>query len=162
MAKLVARWPVDLLQPKRDLEGSRHRRTGRTGDEDRAIKAQESPDGRFLFYKTLTLSRPSPGRAAIWRMPVQGGDPVRIFDFPDPRGEWVVSDRGLYFLNIVPSQHPTFELFDFTTRRTTRLFRLSAPYDNGSGFTVSPDGTWLLYPQRDFTKYEIMLMDVDR
>jgi hypothetical protein len=73
-----------------------------------------------------------------------------------------VTDRGLFFLNAEPSRRPTFELLDFGTRGTTQLFTLPGPYDIGSGFAVSPDGTWLIYPQRDFVKSEIMLMDVDR
>jgi Tol biopolymer transport system component/predicted Ser/Thr protein kinase len=124
---------------------------------NRAVKARESRDGRFLFY--------AHGTRAIWRMPVAGGDSMRIFEFADHvdwGGEWVVTDHGLYFLNVGPSRRPTIELFDFSTGRTTPLITLPAPYDIGSSFAVSPDGTWLIYPQRDFVKSEIMMIDVDR
>ena len=126
---------------------------------NQALKARESPDGRFVLY--------ADGSHGIWRMPITGGDPVQLFDFPDPDhvhwgGEWVVADRGLFFLHMGPSRRPTLEWFDFSTRRTTQLFTLPGPYDSGSGFAVSPDGTWLVYPQRDFIKSEIMMMDVDR
>jgi Tol biopolymer transport system component len=123
---------------------------------NRALKARESPDGRFLFYAD---------GGAIWRMPVAGGDPSKIFQFPDHvdwGGEWVVADRGLFFLKTGGPPRPTLEWFDFGTRRTTQLLTVPGTYDVGSGFAVSPDATWLLFPQRDFVKSEIMLMDLDR
>ncbi len=123
----------------------------------RALKGQESSDGRFLYF--------ADSNRGIWKMPVAGGEPVRIFEFPDHvdwGGQWMVADRVLVYLKAGASPRPTLEMFDFGTRRTTQLFALPGPYDVGSGFAVSPDGTWLLYPQRDFVKSEIMLMDVDR
>jgi dipeptidyl aminopeptidase/acylaminoacyl peptidase len=125
-----------------------------------ALKARESPDGRFLVYA-------DEARGMISRIPVAGGEPVRVFDFPDPDhvhwgGEWVVADSGLYFLKTGPGRPSSLEFFDFATNRTTTLFTPPGPYDVGSGFAVSPDGTWLLYPQRDFIKSEIMMMEVNR
>ena len=124
---------------------------------DGALKGWESRDGQFVLY--------SGGTRGIWRMPIGGGPPVRVFDFPHLThwgGEWVPADRGLIFLNVDPSGPTTFELFDFSTGRIRRIFTLPGPYDTGSGFAVSRDGTWLLYPQRDLVRSEIMLMDVDR
>ena len=72
------------------------------------------------------------------------------------------TDRGIFFLNVGASRQATFELFDFTTRRISTVLTLPGLYDIGSGFTVSRDGTWLVYPQRDVARSEILLMDVDR
>ncbi len=52
--------------------------------------------------------------------------------------------------------------FDFSTRRISAVLTLPGLYDSGSGFTISRDGTWLVYPQRDVARSEIMLMAVDR
>jgi dipeptidyl aminopeptidase/acylaminoacyl peptidase len=124
---------------------------------DLALKPRASRDGQFLFY--------ADGPRAVWRLPLAGGEPVLIFEFPqrtDWGGDWIVADGGLFFLNRNPSRQRTLEWFDFRTRRTTQLFALPGAYDAGSGFAVSPDGAWLLFPQRDFVKSEIMMMDVDR
>ena len=72
------------------------------------------------------------------------------------------TDRGIFFLNIGASRQATFDLFDFTTRRISTVLTLPGLYDDGSGFTVSRDGAWLMYTQRDVARSEIMQMDVDR
>jgi Tol biopolymer transport system component len=122
-----------------------------------ALKAWESRDGRFVLYSDETRG--------IWSMPVAGGASERLLDFPHSPtwgGEWVPADRGIFFLNVGGSRPATFELFDFSTRRVTPVLTVSGLYDGGSGFAISRDGTWLVYPQRDVARSEIMLIDLDR
>ena len=122
-----------------------------------ALKAWESRDGRFVLYSDESRS--------IWRMPVGGGPSERVLDFlqqPNWGGEWVPTDGGIFFLNIGGSRQTTVELFEFATGRTRTVHTLPGLYDGGSGFTISRDGAWLVYPQRDLARTEIMLLGMDR
>ena len=121
------------------------------------LKAWESRDGQFVFYSDRTYG--------IWRMPVAGGPSERLLDFPHSPtwgGEWVPTERGIFFVNVGGSPQATFDLFDFATRRSSTVLTLPGLYDDGSGFTVSRDGAWLMYTQRDVARSEIMQMNVDR
>lgn len=122
-----------------------------------ALKAWESRDGRFVLYADDTRG--------IWRMPVAGGVPERLFALPAPGdwgGEWAPADGGVFFLNAGNARGSLIERFDFRTRRITTVFTLPGLYDTGSGFSISRDGTTLVYPQRDVARSEIMLMHLDR
>ena len=121
------------------------------------LKVWESRDGKSVLYSDETRG--------IWRIQSAGARPERLLDFPHRPswgGEWMPTDRGIVFLNMGASPQATLELFDFSTRRIARVITLSGLYDGGSGFAMSPDGTWFIYPQRDVARSEIMLMDVGR
>jgi Tol biopolymer transport system component/DNA-binding winged helix-turn-helix (wHTH) protein len=121
---------------------------------DRGLKAWESSDGRFLYY--------SNGTPAIWRKPVKGGDSTLILRFPSETawgGEWVLSDAGIYWLNIQASPRPAIEFFSFATARVTRAVTPPGNYAYGSGFSVSRDGRWLVFAQRDYEGSDLMMID---
>ena len=121
---------------------------------DRGLKARESSDGRFLYY--------SNGTPAIWRKPVEGGDSTLVLRFPSETawgGEWVLSDAGIYWLNIQASPRPAIEFFSFATARVTRAVTPPGNYAYGSGFSVSRDGQWLVFAQRDYEGSDLMMID---
>lgn len=116
-------------------------------------EAVESGDGKYVYYnKGLGI----PG---IWRIPVAGGEEVRVLD-EALQGFWVLLDRGIYFVNSNTTPHPTIEFFNFATRQTTQIatvekeLRLVAP-----SLAVSPDGQWILYAQVDSVESDIMLVE---
>ncbi len=119
-------------------------------------KAWESSDGRFLYYSTGAAA------PAILRMPVGGGPPTLIFKLPNNTtwgGEWIAAGSGIYWLNINASPRPSIEFFRFATGRVTRVMTPAGLYDDGSGFAVSPDGSWLVFTQRDYVSSDIMMME---
>jgi dipeptidyl aminopeptidase/acylaminoacyl peptidase len=121
---------------------------------DRGLKARESSDGRFLYY--------SNDRPAIWRMPAGGGHPTLILRFPSETawgGEWVLSDDGIYWLNIQASPRPAIEFFSFATAGVKRAVTPPGNYAYGSGFSVSRDGRWLVFAQRDYEGSDLMMID---
>jgi Tol biopolymer transport system component len=121
------------------------------------VKAWESRDGRFLFYSTAPARAP-----AIWRMPVSGGTPTLVLNFPEGTswgGEWVLTDSGIYWVNREASPRPAIEFLSFVTGSVTRAVTPLGAYDTGSGFSVSPDGRWLVFTQREYSSSDIMMME---
>ena len=121
---------------------------------DGGLKARESSDGRFLYYST--------GTPAIWRKPVEGGDSTLLLRFPSETawgGEWVLSDTGIYWLNIHASPRPAIDFFSFATARVTRAVTPPGNYAYGGGFSVSRDGRWLVFAQRDYEGSDLMMID---
>jgi len=118
------------------------------------IFAAESVDGRFLYY----LKFESTG---IWRMPLNGGEEVRILD--RPAGEdwwnWALVHNGIYFVDLVrrtvsgeASPRPAIvKFFDFATGEETSISAVAS--DKPSyifGLAVSSDQRSILYDQREY------------
>jgi hypothetical protein len=121
---------------------------------DGGFKTWESSDGRFLYY--------SNSARAIWRMPVNGGEPtvvVRLADETAFGGEWVLSSKGIYWLNLRTSPGPSIEFFGFATGISVPALALSPAYDHGSGFSVSRDERWLVFSHREYDGSDIMMME---
>jgi Tol biopolymer transport system component len=68
---------------------------------------------------------------------------------------WLVSSSGIYF---VPAESPrSVRFFEFASRRVRTIFES----DHGlrTGFSISPDGRWILYSQLGDPTGDIMLVD---
>ena len=114
------------------------------------LEAYESPDGQFLYYTKGSND------LGIWRMPVAGGDETKVLE-QGRQGAWAVLDQGIYFVNFQASPHQTIEFFSFATSRTTQIGVIEKSFSNG--FSVSPDGRWILWSQIDRSESDIMLME---
>jgi Tol biopolymer transport system component/DNA-binding winged helix-turn-helix (wHTH) protein len=115
------------------------------------VFAAESTDGHFLYYSKYE----SPG---IWKMPLGGGDEIRVLD--QPVGEdwwnWGLTRTGIYFFD--QPNHQTnrgVKFFDFETGRTS-----SVAYSDkvGQGLTVAPDGNSIVYALAEPDESSIMLV----
>lgn len=120
--------------------------------------AFESPDGKTLFYAKFN----EPG---MWTVPVDGGPETKILDEP-PGGYWgyfAAGPDGLYFLGDAGTPEKPrlgFKFFDYKTRKVTNLGDMEkSPYEGAPGFSVSPDGRYLLYVQLDESRDSLMLAD---
>ncbi|MGB9198228.1 MAG: hypothetical protein WCB53_14990, partial [Terriglobales bacterium] len=120
--------------------------------------AFESPDGKTLFYTKFN----EPG---MWTVPVDGGPETKILDEP-PGGYWgyfAPGMDGLYFLGDAGTPEKPrlgFKFFDYKTRKVTNLGDMEkSPYEGAPGFSVSPDGRYLLYVQLDESRDSLMLAD---
>jgi Tol biopolymer transport system component len=116
------------------------------------LYAIESEDGRFLYYSKFT----QPG---IWRMPLAGGEEVRILDEPGGRQwfSWALSPNGIYFLGGYPPDG-TIKLFDFATGKTISIFASEKPIPFFGGLALSPDGKSLLFAQLESSDSYITLV----
>ena len=95
-------------------------------------------------------------------MATSRGHPELVFRLPDWTvwgGEWVLADNGIYWVNGKTSSRTAIEFFSFATGRITRAVTSSGVFDVGGGFSVSPDGRWLVFGQRDYHGSDIMMIE---
>jgi hypothetical protein len=93
--------------------------------------------------KEVSLDRP--GKDAS----VEGVPPVRFW------GNWAVTQAGIYF---VPADAVhSLRYFDFATKQIRPVFEVQK--DFSAGFSVSPDGRWMLYSQLDEENSDLMLVE---
>jgi Tol biopolymer transport system component len=123
------------------------------------IFAAESTDGRYLYYSKFE----SPG---IWKMPLNGGEEIRVLD--RPAGEdwwnWAPVQNGIYFLDsmrrtVAWDANPrpaAVKFFDFATGKETSIFTMDKPWT--FGLAVSSDGRSILYTEREMAESSIMLV----
>src|SRR4030095_12168490 len=79
--------------------------------------AAESPDRRYLYYAN-DFSSPS----SIWRVPVEGGREEPIAAGLSYSLNFVVGDRGLYFLAAGDARHKTsIDFLEFATGSRTTI-----------------------------------------
>jgi Tol biopolymer transport system component/DNA-binding winged helix-turn-helix (wHTH) protein len=117
------------------------------------VYATESSDGRYLYYSKLE----QPG---IWRMPLNGGEETRLL--AQPAGfawfDWALAPTGIYFLNASAEPNGRIEFFDFASHATIPVFPLQTPFYRPKGLALSPDGSSLLFTQRESLDSYIMLV----
>jgi Tol biopolymer transport system component/DNA-binding winged helix-turn-helix (wHTH) protein len=111
----------------------------------------ESDDGRFLYYSKSI----QPG---IWRMPLAGGEEVRILDQPGRQWfSWALSPNGIYFLDGYPPDGK-IKFFDFATGKTIFIFALEKPVPVLGGLASSSDGKSLLFGQLESSDSYVTLV----
>jgi Tol biopolymer transport system component len=121
--------------------------------------AQESPDGKYLYYTDSTSATDPMGLQApsrLMRLPVNGGEEIvvlpRISNF-----NWTVTAKGIYY--VVPGQPNRYSLmrYDFDSGHSERLGDL--PDGLYGHVAVSRDGRWLSFSQTDRVETDLMLID---
>jgi Tol biopolymer transport system component/DNA-binding winged helix-turn-helix (wHTH) protein len=117
------------------------------------LTATESPDGRFLYY-----AKHEGSPSSIWRVPVGGGEEKLMVDGLSYALNFVVGDRGLYFLAVVDaSNQSSIDFFEYATGKRTTLLKLGKPY--WVGMALSADQKSLLYSVVDSAGSNLMLVD---
>ena len=121
------------------------------------IEAEESPDGRHLYY----AKRGTPG---VWRLPLAGPGAAgeeKVLDIGS-EGRWVLRPGGILVLAGGLGVPPAIRFFDFATRRTSEVLALPAVWDfveYGGAFAVSPDGQWAVVNIERVVESDIMLVE---
>jgi eukaryotic-like serine/threonine-protein kinase len=124
------------------------------GNADTASGFMDSfEDGTFLYFRR--------GRGldagAIWRMPVQGGEGVRLIE-PVPFAFWALYQHTIVYLDYA-SNPAKLKAFDVDSRKSRDLNTAELGHELGlRGFAVSPDGEWILYGRTDEYDSDIMLV----
>ena len=119
----------------------------------RGLAATESPDRRFLYH-----SKDGHSPSSIWRVPVDGGEETRVVDGLSYSLNFVVADRGLYFVALGDTpQSTTLDFFEYSTGKRTTLLKIGRPYWFGAA--LSPDQRSILYSTIDSAGMNLMLVD---
>ena len=114
----------------------------------------ESPDRKFFYY---LFDRVDGENTELRRVPVEGGEEVRIVPSVCSNA-FAVIDRGIYFLS--DWENPSVQRFDFASRMVETVAKLKGRV--GWGFSVSPDGRWLLYTTHEGELGQTDLMMVEK
>jgi len=115
--------------------------------------ATESPNGRFLYYAKYDDS-PS----EIWRVPVDGGDEQPVVAGLSYSLNFVVADKGIYFLALGDAPKETsIDFFEFATGRRKTFLKLGK--EHWWGMALSPDQRSLLYSVVDSAGSNLMLVE---
>jgi Tol biopolymer transport system component len=111
--------------------------------------AQESPDGRTLYYSDYD--------GFLWKMAVDGGEPVPILE---KVARWSVMDKGIFILDDT-KRLAKIKFFEFATRRTLELTTvdLGPRAPAGEMFSVSPNAKSIMYSRVDQVESDIMLVE---
>ncbi len=117
--------------------------------------AQESRDGKTLYY-SKNLQFPGWRKyRGLWKVPVDGGQETLVLKElrPGMIDCWGLTGEGIYFYN---ENTDTIDFFSFATRRITQIAK---PEKQGGPLAVSPDGRWILFSQVDVHTSHIMLVE---
>ena len=117
--------------------------------------AFESPDGRWLYY----VKGPQ-GGAELWRAPLAGGDEARVLEHLYDGHDYVVTSRGVYFVEARPGNAwPRTGSLRYLDLSSGKLTTLRQGLKVSLGLTLSPDGRFLIYAQEDVWGSDLMLVD---
>ena len=115
--------------------------------------AQESRDGKEVFFSKRGFG------GGLWHVPVEGGTPesfpreVR----PAGRGRWAVTDKGIFFVD----RERNLKLYHVDTGELETVVALEPEAMDypGPGFSVSPDGMYVLYVRVDRSEADLMMVE---
>jgi Tol biopolymer transport system component len=120
------------------------------------LRAQESPDGRFLYYANDVPE--------VWRRALHASSADELVTrFPTGThwgGDWVVGARGLYALDVNEPGAVAIDFLPFASgARAIRVASLQAPPARYvTVFAVAPDESWLVWAQDDYRNSDIMMV----
>jgi hypothetical protein len=113
--------------------------------------AQESPDGRWLYFVDDWLV----GKE-LWRMPTGGGEITRVVERIDNLVGYAVTNQGVYYWGS-KGFRPELRFISLPAREDRLVFRPTAPVVYG--LTVSPDGRYLCFPVIEHSSEELMMVE---
>jgi Tol biopolymer transport system component len=127
---------------KRPVDGGNAVQVTRKGYGGDAV---EATDGKTVYYLK---------GGGAWRVPIQGGEETQLLESVFTNN-FAVVDQGIYF--IPSSERPSIQFLSFATGKVVMIAKIGER-EPDYGFTVSPDGRWLLYAQYESVRSELRLV----
>jgi serine/threonine protein kinase/Tol biopolymer transport system component len=114
----------------------------------------ESADGRIVYYVKYQNFA-----AAVWRVPVSGGEEREVTGPLSNPGNFAVAEKGIYFIPPSDRGRSLIQFFSFATQKVRTITPTARPVDDVWGMTVSPDERWILHTQTDHEDNVLMLVE---
>lgn len=115
--------------------------------------AQESSDGKLLYFTKRQFG------GGLWQVPVEGGEESHLPDdvMPVGRGRWAVTEKGIFFVD----RERNLKVYHTDTGEIETLTMMEPEALNypGPGFSVSPDGMYVLYVRVDRSEADLMMVE---
>jgi Tol biopolymer transport system component len=118
-----------------------------------AFQPEESPDGRLLYYGKYRTH-------GLWSIPVAGGEEQQILNSISG-GNWTVGSGGIYYFEFPedPDAPKLAKFYSFKSGKSIQIGIVEPTVVDGyEGFSLSPDGRWLLYTD-SVKNSDLMLVD---
>jgi Tol biopolymer transport system component len=120
------------------------------------IEAEESPDGRYLYY----AKRYRPG---LWRLSLRepGAPEEKVLDIGG-EGRWTLRPDGILVLIGGLGKPPAVGFFDGATLPASEVRALPSDWSfvqGGGAFAVSPDGQWAVVTVERIVESDLMLVE---
>jgi Tol biopolymer transport system component/predicted Ser/Thr protein kinase len=121
---------------------------------DGGFSAQESLDGKSLYIWR------EEEKGSVWRMPIEGGDAVRVLHGVPHYAWFKVAATGIYHLDVSGSP-AHLKLFDFDTHRSKDVASIDLGYqvEGNQSIDISSDGQSILFTRADEVQSDIMLVE---
>jgi serine/threonine protein kinase len=114
----------------------------------------ESWDGEFVYYL-----KDAGYEADLWRVPVRGGYENYVLG-PVLRGNFAVAERGIYFISRWTPEGFPINYFEIATGQVKRASLIPpSAFICPGGLAISPDEGWVLYPEQDKERTDLMLVE---
>src|SRR5215472_4706330 len=120
---------------------------------DRGIWPRVSRDGRTLYFAENSGTHFTLHMASL--NPTGTESPVDNMPTLSFWVNWEIASGGVYFFPV--DDHLTLHYFDLSTRKVRSILKISGG-GAWAGLSVSPDGRYLLYPELDDYRSDIMLV----
>src|SRR5713226_1663671 len=95
-------------------------------------------DGFTYYTRASGVTAKKSNEPGVWKVPIDGGEEIRVFDQEVRPSALFVSEDGIYFITRGPSTGSTIEFYNFTNKQITRLFSIEK--QGRYGLSASPDG----------------------
>jgi Tol biopolymer transport system component/predicted Ser/Thr protein kinase len=116
---------------------------------------QESPDGRFIYY-----CKGWPFPQSVWRIPVEGGEEVKVIDSKVFAARFAVRQEGIYYFTPQDEKgRNTLFLYEFAGGKTRRILETERRLAGAGSVGISPDGRTILFEQLDEAGTDLMLVE---
>jgi Tol biopolymer transport system component/DNA-binding winged helix-turn-helix (wHTH) protein len=121
--------------------------------QSRGYNVQRSRDGRFLYFFTGAIN------SEIHVLDLASGREQPLPGMPRLAypTDWAPGSKGIFFIDW--SQPSSIDFYDFASHRVTRKIPLDRQPAMWGGLSLSPDETWLAYPQIDQAESDLMLVE---
>jgi len=121
---------------------------------DGAAQPVESVDGKYIYFRN---------RRAFWRVPVGGGDEEKAI-VPEHDLMWSTTlqptKQGMYYFEWERSANePVVSFFDFAEKKSSVIFTIKHGGGRDATFSVSPDGTHILYARVDQSQTNLEVVE---